>query len=81
MTRDDLEARIWAITGRELTGAGIDAIVDAAEEYAAERQAHRSRTALRHASGDDLWPLIGLLADAMLGEPEAEDAPLLRAVS
>ena len=81
MTRPELEARVWAITGRELTGAAIDAIVDAAEEYATERHEHHGRSVLHHASGNDLWPLIGLLADAMLAEPEAEAPPLLRAVS
>lgn len=70
MTAAELEAAVWAITGRELTGAQVDAIVDAAEQYAAERIPHQPRTVLHHVSGTDLHPLIGALADALLGAPE-----------
>jgi hypothetical protein len=71
--RAELEARIWAITGRELTGSAIDAILDVAEEYTAERQEHHRRGVLHHASGSDLHPVIGVLADALLAEAAEHD--------
>ena len=81
MSRADLEARVWQITGRELTGTAVDAILDACEEYAADRGEHQPRLVLPRISscGSELWPVIGLLADALLGEPDAgepEPAPL-----
>lgn len=75
---------MWAITGRAMTGDQVDAIVDLAEAYAAERAPHQSRTALHHTSGTDLYPLIGVLAEALLGKPaDAEGATIhvLRRVS
>jgi hypothetical protein len=68
-TRDGLEATIWGITGRTLTGAQVDAILDAAEQYAAELAPHEPRMALHHTCGTDLYPVIGLIAEAL------EDAP------
>jgi hypothetical protein len=73
MTRDELEAGLWAVTGRELTGSVIDAIVALAETYASELPAHRPRTVLHHATGTDLWPIIGALADAMLNPASADE--------
>jgi hypothetical protein len=80
MTRAELEARIWAITGRQLTGADIDAITDACEQYAAERVQHTPRQALHHTSGTDLYPVIGALASALLGDaaPEHDELALRR---
>lgn len=72
MTRTELEAKIWAITGRQLTGESVDALLDLAEAYTAERLEHHSRNALHHTGGMDLWPVIGVLADAMLGAPDAD---------
>lgn len=71
MNRDGLEARIWEIAGRDLTGTMVDDILDACEEYAADRQQHEPRMVLQRIArnGTDLWPVIGVLADAMLNEP------------
>jgi len=69
MTVAELEARIWAITGRELTGTQVDAIVAAVQEYAADLAPKPSRRVLHHSGDVDLHPLIGALADAMLSEP------------
>lgn len=79
MTRADLEARVWAITGRDLTGTMIDDILDACEEYAADRQPREPRPAVRHTTHTDLWPVIGLLADALMndGEPELAEVVTL----
>ena len=73
MTRAELEARLWAIAGRELKGSVIDAIVDACEEYASE-QAHRPAPPLvpHHVSGTDLYPVIGRLADLLLNNIPAD---------
>lgn len=73
MTRAELEARIWAITGRELTGERVDALLDLVDEYT--KPARAGRRVLRHESSTDLWPAIGALADAMLGT--GEDLPVL----
>jgi hypothetical protein len=73
MTRAELEGRIWAITGRDLTGTMVDAILDACEEYAADRQEHEPRMVFHRVSGTDLVPIIGLLADALLSEPEVDE--------
>ncbi len=70
MTRDDLEAAIWLIAGRQMTGEKVDAIVDTCEAYASERIPRTGQVALHHAAGTDLYPVIGLLAKAMLGDEE-----------
>lgn len=73
MTRENLEATVWRIGGRQLTGQAVDALVDLAEAYAAERVAAAPRRALHHTGGDDLHQLIGVLAGALLGDaPEDE---------
>jgi hypothetical protein len=66
VTRGELEARIWAITGRDLTGAAVDALLDVADEYTAGVRSQRP--VLRHTSPADLWPVIEVLADALLGD-------------
>lgn len=80
MTRAELEAAIWAITGRGLTGAQVDGLLNVAEQYAAERLPHQPRTVLHHAGGTDLYPLIGVLAAALRGEdgPELANVVPLR---
>lgn len=74
MTRAGLEAAIWAVTGRAMTGEQVDALVDVAEAYAAERAPHQCRAVLHHTGPRDLFPVIGVLADALLGETEWEAA-------
>jgi hypothetical protein len=66
MTRAELEARLWVIGGRQMTGTVIDQILDACECYAAEQRPHTRRQAFHHVSGTDLYPLIGVLASALL---------------
>jgi hypothetical protein len=74
MTRDQLEAGVWAITGRQITGTTVDAICDLAEAYAAERHAAQTpRRALHHADSTDLYPIIGALADLLNSRGHAED--------
>lgn len=70
MTRDDLEAGIWAITGRELTGTAVDALLDLVDEYT--KPARAGRKVLRHESDTDLWPVIEVLSEALLGETGAD---------
>ena len=70
MTRDELEARVWAITGRELTGTAVDALLDLVDEYT--KPARAGRKVLRHESDTDLWPVIEVLSEALLGETGAD---------
>jgi hypothetical protein len=70
MTIAELEARIWAATGRHLDATQMDEIVGAALEYAAELAPGPSRRVLRHSGDADLHPLIGVLAGAMLDPSE-----------
>lgn len=67
MSRAELEARIWTITGRQLTGERVDALLSLVDEYT--RPAHApGRRVLRHQSDTDLWPAIQVLSEALLGE-------------
>ena len=81
VNRDELEAIIWrhwptaAVRGSQ-AARDVAAILDAADAYArgrtrwAVRQARRepAPVVLRHTSGTDLYPLIGTLAAALLGD-------------
>ena len=83
MTRDQLEAviwRHWPTRGSQSTHA-VDAILAAAHAYADSMQPipGGQRPAcpchvLRHTSDTDLYPLIGVLADALMGSSEQEAA-------
>ncbi len=70
MSRDDLEARIWEITGRGLTGAQVDDILAAAQAYAVVRAEEvlieQERRGLRHEHATDLYPVIAVLAEALM---------------
>ena len=70
MTRDDLEARIWEITGRALSGAQVDDIVAAAGAYAVicreEQRQQEDAWTLRHEHATDLYPVIAVLAEALM---------------
>ena len=77
MTRAEIEASIWAITGRELTGAQVDRICDACDEYVSERARHDTTRILHPlvpAPPVDLYPVIGLLADLLMGESVPDSA-------
>jgi hypothetical protein len=74
VSRDELEAVIWQHwpTRGTLAGRSVDAILNAADAYADTRTLHEPREprrALHHVSGSDLFPVIGLLAEAMEGAP------------
>ena len=71
MTRDDLERRIWEVAGRQLTGAQVDEIVDAAEAYAVVRREDKPAVqdddwVLRHQHPTALYPVIAALAEALM---------------
>lgn len=80
MDKQQLERRIWEVTGRDLTGAQIDAILDATQQYAAELPPRDKRgrltaaqarpAVLHHTGGTDLHPVISVLAQALLTETE-----------
>lgn len=73
MTRGELEAKVWAITGRNLTGSQVDAIVDAAEAYTAERLPRKKSRVVVNPVGTELYPVISVLARAMLGDEAGAD--------
>ena len=66
-TRAELEAGIWAISGRTLTGRQVDQLLALADTYRADAHNPPGRP-LRHTHGTDLWPVIAALADALLGD-------------
>ena len=68
MSRAELEARIWTITGRQLTGAAVDALLSLVDEYTRPAPAP-GRRVLHHRSDTDLWPVIEALSEALLGAP------------
>lgn len=68
MTRHQIEETIRAIIGRELSDAQIDAIIKAAAAYNGIHDPQAPGRGLRHTSETDLYPLISVLADALLNE-------------
>ena len=63
MTRDQLEAVIWRACGRTLATPQVDAILCAADAYAATPPG-----VPHHVSDTDLYPVIRVLAEALNGE-------------
>lgn len=72
MSRAELEAKIWTITGRQLTGAAVDALLGLVDEYTRPAPAAPGRRVLRHQNSTDLWPVIKVLTEALLGTPDAD---------
>jgi hypothetical protein len=74
LSRDELQAIIWQHWPTRGEGAerSVAAVLQAADAYAqgsrfVRPQPPPERPVLRHSSSTDLYPLIGALADALLG--------------